>query len=131
MTQHDPFHEMVERMNEMIQEVSGDLSQTGTGLPVDIQETPETVIVRADMHGISKDNIQLKLRDNSLHIAAETDKELHEQGKDCFREERSRKQYSRRVQLPTPVEEGSASASYDDGVLTVDIRKVMTDIDIE
>jgi HSP20 family protein len=135
MPRQDPLREMIERMNEMVQEVGGERLQPGTDLPVDIEETDETVIVRADLPGVSKDNIQLKLQDNSLHIAAETEKELHEEGKDYVRKERSRKQYSRQVRLPVAVDESTASASYEDGVLTVEIDRLETesgtDIDIE
>lgn len=127
MPRHDPFQEMYERMNELFREVAGEEFQPGTGLPVDVQETDRKLIVRADMPGVDRDNIRLKIRDNTLHIAAETERELHEEGKDYVRKERSTKSHSRRVQLPVPVDETSATAEYEDGVLTVKVDKLETD----
>ncbi len=136
MPRPDPFREMFDRMNKMVQEVVDEgLGPAGTDLPVDIRQTDQTVIVRADMPGVSKDNISLTLRDNTVHLGAATDHEVHEEGKDYVRKERSRKRYSRRFRLPVAVDETSASASYEDGVLTVEIDRDEpdggTDIEIE
>lgn len=133
---NDPFREMYEQMNQMFKDITGDqFNQINSALPIDVQQTDDKVIVRADMPGVEKDNIRLKLRDNTLHLAAESETEVHEEGKDYLMRERNTKSYSRSVRFPVPVDETSASANYEDGVLTVEINRADqtsgTDIDIE
>ena len=130
----DPFQDMYEKMSKMFE----NFDQTGfpvegRSLPVDIEETEDRVIVRADMPGVNKDNIQVRVRDQTLQIAAKGEKEVKEEGKDYIRHERSTKSYSRRIELPSTVDEGSAEAEYENGVLTVSMEKKdkSKDFDVE
>lgn len=120
----DPFKDMYESMSKMFEnfEETGFPVQT-QNLPLDIQETEDQVIVKADMPGVNKDHIQVKVRDQTLQIAAKGEKEVKEEGKDYIRHERSTKSYSRRVGLPSSVDSSSAEAEYKNGVLTVTMEK--------
>ena len=131
---NDPFQDMYEKMSKMFE----NFDQTGfpvqgRSLPVDIEETEDQVIVRADMPGVDKNNIQVRVRDQTLQIAAKGEKEVKEEGKDYIRHERSTKSYSRRMNLPSTVDEASAEAEYRNGVLTVtmDKKEKSRDFDVD
>lgn len=134
---NDPFREMYERMNRMFRDLSAEtgLDVEATNLPVDIEETDDQVVVTADMPGIAKDNIHVQVRGDRLHLAAESETEVEEEGKDYVRRERSTRSYSRTVRLPAPVDQASAEATYDDGVLRIELDKLEkdggTEIDVQ
>ncbi len=120
----DPFKDMHEKMSKMFE----NMAETGFNmynvqLPVDIRETDEKIIAEADMPGVDKNNIQVKVKERSLYIAAQGDREVREEGKDYVRHERSSKSYSRTLQLPEPVKSDSTKAKYKNGVLTVEMEK--------
>jgi len=120
----DPFKDMHEKMSKMFENMTeAGFNMYNVQLPVDIRETDEKIIAEADMPGVDKDNIQVKVKDRSLHIAAQGDREVREEGKNYVRHERSAKSYSRTIQLPEPVKSSSAKAKYKNGVLTVEMEK--------
>lgn len=115
----DPFDEFfreIERMmNDMmgvdadfdVQVNQGQPSDFGGETHVDIQETEELVRVIADLPGIAKEDIDLKCDGEMLTIGAHTET----------------RQYDERVRLPTRVDENSASATYNNGVLEISFEK--------
>ncbi len=133
---NDPFKKIFERMNRMFDEVPQDeFGFSDVSLPVDVQETDDEIVVRADMPGVNKDNITAKVRDSTLYLAGEGNREVKEEGKDYIRQERSSKSFSRRINLPSDVDGSSAEATYENGVLTVRLKKQEQsqgfDVDIE
>ena len=115
----DPFDEFfreIERMmNEMMgidadidmQVERGGMSGFGSDTHVDVQEDDGTVRVIADLPGINKADIDLKCDGEILTISANTET----------------RQYDERVRLPTRVDEDSASATYNNGVLEITFEK--------
>lgn len=128
MAQEDPFREMMDTFNRAFRDMYAtgqDLAGVGGfgTVPVDIEETADGYIVTADLPGVEKDQISLRIEDDTLHLSATHDREVAEEGKDYVRRERSSRQVQRSVRLPGPVDPDSAEASYDEGVLTVRIEK--------
>ncbi|MCJ7450423.1 MAG: Hsp20/alpha crystallin family protein [Candidatus Nanohaloarchaeota archaeon QJJ-9] len=119
----DMFKRFERMMNEFpdLEENFRDLNLNT--VPVDVKETEDQVIAKADMPGIDKDSIRVKIRGETLAISGEGRKEVKEEGKDYIRKERSRKSFSRKVDLGVPVDRDSAEAEYRDGVLTVKVDK--------
>jgi HSP20 family protein len=122
----DPFEELKriqERMNRIFGEMGGEPGMRGMEMPsVDVQEHENSVIVTADMPGLDKDDIKLDVRDNNvLEISGHRKygKEEKEKEKGFVRHERGYKGYYRAISLPTEVDLGKASATYNNGVLTV------------
>jgi len=95
----------------------------GSGIAVDISETDDDVIVKADLPGIEKKNVSLRIVDGALIIEAEQSEELKEEEENFFRQERSYGKFYREVPLPVEVEEDNATAEMKDGVLTVKLPK--------
>ena len=97
------------------------------GMPVDIQEEDGKIIVKADLPGVSKEDINLKADAESLEISAESSEEIREENEKYLRRERSRRSYRRTVRWPASIDPESIEADYSDGVLTVTADKEESD----
>ena len=102
----------------------GDLSQLEEGtLPLDISENEKNVIVRASVPGFAKDDIDVQVHSGVLTIKATHNEEREEKSERFFRRERRTTSMSRRVALPSTVEDNKTQAELKDGVLTLQIPK--------
>lgn len=90
---------------------------------VDVFEEGNDLVVRAEMPGVSKENIDVSVKDGVLSLHAETTKEEEKQERGYYRRERQYGAFTRRVALPVDVDEASAKATYKDGVLEVRLAK--------
>jgi HSP20 family protein len=125
----DPFDEFFEEIERMMNEMMGSNAefhlehssggdtghQTGD-VHFDRHETDDTVRVVADLPGVTKDAINLTCDGTTLHVDADGP-------------ERS---YQERIDLPSRVDEHSASATYNNGILEVSFDRVddSTSIDL-
>jgi len=97
----------------------------------DIRETDREMIVKVDLPGVDKNNIQLKIEnDRLLRIRAERREEREgsnfSQDVRYRRIERQHGMFERVIELPVDAKEnGSPEASYENGVLTVRIQKAV------
>lgn len=125
----DPFKEledMQERMNKLMKnfwERGPKLAGTARGFPVDVKEEDDNLLVEADLPGISKENIAVKVKDNQLMISAQEEKEEKEESENYYRRERSRRGLQRTISLPDEVKGEEAKAEMEDGVLKVRMPK--------
>lgn len=93
--------------------------------PVDIYETPDTFRVVTELPGFDPDQVDVTVNDGTLTIRAER-KFYDEVSEESFhRVERRFGQFESRVALPLQVEADKVEASFDRGVLTVSIPKVV------
>jgi HSP20 family protein len=91
--------------------------------PVDIEETANEIVVRAELPGVKKDDLSITLDDNVLVLAGERKWE-HEARKDQFvRRERRYGAFTRSFTLPPTVDAEKIAASMVDGVLTLTLPK--------
>ncbi|WP_133130013.1 Hsp20/alpha crystallin family protein [Legionella yabuuchiae] len=90
---------------------------------VDIREEKDRYIVKADIPGVEKDDIQLSLENNMLTIKGERRYEKKEEKEGFSRIERVQGQFYRRFALPDTTDESKIKASYKKGVLEVVIPK--------
>lgn len=115
MRDDDPFDEFFNEIERMMNEVfganaefrfehnAGGQSTMSPDVHLDIHETEENLRIVADVPGVNQDDIDLKCDGTTLMLDAE--------GGD--------RTYSERVSLPAPVDERSADATYNNGVLEV------------
>jgi HSP20 family protein len=90
---------------------------------MDLVETEEHLVLRADLPGMTEEDVAIEIKDGVLSVAGERKAE-HETGKEGFyRVERAFGRFSRSLSLPRGVEAGAVSASFDRGVLEVRIPK--------
>jgi HSP20 family protein len=104
------------------------LPNGGTGvrrwLPaMDLVETDDDFVLRADLPGLSEGDVNIELEDNVLTISGER-KSAHEENKQGYhRVERASGSFSRSLTLPEGVDPEAIEAGFDNGVLEVRIPK--------
>jgi HSP20 family protein len=93
---------------------------------VDLYEDNDNVVVKVELAGMKKEDIELTLHEGALNISGErkTEKKFEDAG--VYRSERSFGRFQRTVPLPTPVDGAKVKADYKDGVLTVTHPKTET-----
>lgn len=92
-------------------------------LALDISEDDSSVIVRASLPGFTKDQVQVEVHDGVLTIKAEREQEREEQNERYYRKERRVGSVSRRVALPSIVQDGDAHAELKNGELMLRLPK--------
>ena len=90
---------------------------------MDLVESSDHFVLRADLPGMSEEDIQIELEDGTLTVSGERKAE-HEQREEGFhRVERSFGAFSRSLTLPKGIDADAVSASFDRGVLEIRIPK--------
>jgi len=96
---------------------------SGGSIDLDVIETPEAYIVKAEVPGVAKDKIGVKVEDRDVTISVEYREELEANGKALWRERRVGKA-SRAIRLPESVDANAAQARNVDGVLQLTLPKI-------
>ena len=91
---------------------------------VDVIERDDEVIVKAELPGVDKKDLDVSVTENSVTIKGTTRHEEKEEKGDFYRCEISRGAYARTVALPSYVDADKAKASFKDGVLELKLPKV-------
>jgi HSP20 family protein len=89
----------------------------------DVEDTGPAFEVRANLPGMSKDQIDVRLRGRTLRIEAHRTSESERNRRQFVSRERSYEGFSRTVELPEEVVADQMAANYVDGVLTVTVPK--------
>ena len=103
---------------------NGSASVAGGSIDLDVVETPEAYVVKAEVPGVAKDKIEVKVEDRDVTIAVEYREELEPNGKALWRE-RSFGKASRAIRLPEAVDANAAQAKHVDGVLQLTLPKIV------
>jgi len=90
---------------------------------VDVAETDKGLEITAELPGLSPDEVELNLSDNVLTLKAESRTEREEKEKQYHVVERSQGTYLRRFALPFEPDADRASASFDKGVLRIEVPR--------
>jgi HSP20 family protein len=90
---------------------------------MDLAETDDQLVLRADLPGLQREDIEIEVKDNVLTIAGERKAEHESKGEGYHRIERSFGRFSRSLGLPRGIDAGSVTASFENGVLEVRMPK--------
>ena len=90
---------------------------------MDLAETKDHFVLRADLPGLGEDDVKIELEDNTLTISGERKSEHEDKGEGFYRVERAFGSFSRSLTLPQGIDPDSVAASFDRGVLEVRIPK--------
>lgn len=91
---------------------------------VDIIERDEAIVVRAEVPGVDKKDLDVAMTENTVTIKGSTSHEEKEEKGEYFRCEMSRGSFSRTVALPAEVDGAKAKATFKDGLLELTVPKV-------
>lgn len=120
-----------DEMNHLFNEVfSRPRDEEGTWLsgawtpPVDIYETSDALVLKAEIPGFSKEDVSVELKDHTLILKGERQREAEVKEENYQRLERAYGTFQRSFLLPTTVDQEKVKASYKDGVLELRLPKV-------
>jgi HSP20 family protein len=91
--------------------------------PMDLAETDDEFVLKADLPGLAEKDVNIELEDNVLTISGERGSEHEERKEGVHRVERAYGTFSRSLSLPEGVDPEAIKASFDRGVLEVRIPK--------
>jgi HSP20 family protein len=91
---------------------------------VDVIDRDTEVVVRAEVAGVDKKDLEVSLTENTVTIKGSTKKEHKEEKGDYHRSEISQGTFSRTVTLPAEVDGDKAKASFKDGMLELVMPKL-------
>jgi HSP20 family protein len=91
--------------------------------PVDIEETPEAFVLRADLPGVSQKDVKVSFSGDTLTLRAERKRESEKQEGALHRTERFYGMFERSFSLTSPVRGDKIQATYRDGVLEIRVPK--------
>ena len=91
---------------------------------VDVIDRDDELVVRAEVPGVEKDDLDVSVSDNAVTIKGETKREEKEEKGDYHRCEISQRAFARTVALPDYVDSDGAKAKFEDGVLELILPKV-------
>ncbi|MGE5613570.1 MAG: Hsp20/alpha crystallin family protein [Bacillota bacterium] len=90
---------------------------------VDVYQTENDVVVKAEIPGVSKEDLKLFIDDDSVRISGQTKKEKEFSDENVYRSERYYGSFSRTIPLPVEVKSENARAEYKDGILSITVPK--------
>ncbi|MGD1055952.1 MAG: Hsp20/alpha crystallin family protein [Solirubrobacteraceae bacterium] len=90
---------------------------------MDLVEEADQYVLRADLPGISEDQVSIELEENVLTISGERKTEHEQRSNGYVRVERASGSFTRSLVLPEGVDPDAVKAQFDNGVLEVRIPK--------
>jgi HSP20 family protein len=91
--------------------------------PVDIYETDDALILKAELPGVSKDDVSIEIHQNTLILRGQRKHEAEVKEEQYHRVERAYGTFQRSFMLPTLVDQEHVQATYQDGVLELRLPK--------
>ena len=91
---------------------------------VDMVDRDDEIVIRAELPGVKKDDVEVTLSEQTVTIAAHTSREETEEKEEYYRREMSRGDFRRMLTLPCSVDETMAKAGFVDGVLELTLPKM-------
>src|SRR6056297_911116 len=122
MDEFDRLQEEINKLFNLDYQSSGIFDRTASPA-VDVIEKDDSVVVRCDMPGVKKDNLDLSLARNILTIKGEKKSEDHENESKNYRNETWSGIFQRTISLPDSVDPEKVEASLRNGVLELVIGK--------
>lgn len=133
MTRWSPFTQMStlwDEMNDLFEQHFGgrSLMRPLSGMmrwapSVDMYETDDEIVVKADVPGMSKEDLEVTVTEEAITISGETQAEEEVKGENYMRRERRYGKFTRRLPLPAAVHLDEAKAKFTDGILEVRVPK--------
>ncbi len=130
MSRWDPFRDLVSIQNELNQlfgrTYGGETREgtRGTWTPLlDVFEAQEKFVIKMELAGVSPDEVDISVEDSTLLVRGER-RFYSEQNEENFhRVERRFGEFSRSLTLPQTADAQNIQASFDAGVLTIEVPK--------
>ncbi len=129
----DPFRDLVtlkERMDRLFEDtfarsrsIEESLAPGSWSPPVDIYETDENIVLKAELPGIERKDITLEVKENILTLKGDRKFEKEVKQENYHRVERSYGSFQRSFSLPSNIKRDRVEAEFKDGILEVTLPK--------
>jgi len=133
LTRWDPFREFTtlqERMNRLVRDQyraeggsEESLTTTNFAPPVDVYEDEHSITLKIEVPGIDEKDIDVRIENNTLTVHGERKFEKEEKEENFRRVERQYGSFTRSFTLPNTVDPEQVNATYNKGVLKVNLAK--------
>ncbi len=132
ITRWDPFRDVLalqNRMNSLFQDFSrgqGEAETVATAAfvpPVDVYEDEHKVILKLEVPGMKQEDFDIRVENNTLTVRGERKFEKEEKEENFHRIERRYGSFYRAFTVPSTVNTENVAASYDAGVLKIELEK--------
>ena len=131
MVRWEPLRELTSLQNEMNRLFGSFFDAPAAGshtryrwMPaMDLIETQDAFVLRADLPGLGQDDVEIEFQDNVLTLSGERKADRDDHGEGYYRVERATGSFSRSLTLPEGVNPEAVQATFDRGVLEVKIPK--------
>ena len=118
------MHDIFDELDRMVAWPGAELPEDAEyGPAVDIFEEGDEVVVKAQLPGVKREDVDVSVQDNSVMIRAETRREETVDEEGYFRRELRYGTWARRLPLPADVDEEQVSAKLSDGMLVIRAKK--------
>ena len=118
----EPFTQEFDRLFSSLFDNSG--RQVQRWVPaMDLVEAEDHFVLKADLPGLSEDDVAIEVQDNVLTLSGSREAEHERKEKGWYRLERSYGSFSRSLTLPDGVDADKVEANFDRGVLEIRIPK--------
>ncbi len=128
----DPFRDLTtlrERMNRLFEDVytsrgeEKDLVASTWNPSVDIYETENALVMKAELPGVDENDIELKIEDSTLTLKGDRKLEKETKEENYHRIERSYGSFYRSFTLPQNIDQNKIKAESENGILKVTLPK--------
>jgi HSP20 family protein len=125
----EPFRELSSLQTEMNRLFNAAFEGPGNGgsrrwtPAMDLLETEDQFVLRADLPGMGEDDVNVELEDNVLTVSGERKAEHEDKREGFYRMERAHGTFSRSLTLPKGIDPEAVTAAFDRGVLEVRVPK--------
>jgi HSP20 family protein len=129
ITRWDPYREVValqNRVNSLFRDMSGEDDMVAAASfvpPVDIYEDAQKVMLKLEVPGIDQKDLDVRVENHTLTVKGERKFEAEEKEQNFHRIERRYGSFYRAFTLPSTVDTESVAASYNAGVLKLELKK--------
>lgn len=126
----NPFREMDDLFNSLRRAYGRGPTTAGNGgdlanwaPAVDISETDKEYLVKGELPGLKKEDVNIEVHSGVLTLSGERRSEKEDKGEKYHRVERAYGSFSRSFSVPENVDEKAIEADFKDGVVTVHLPK--------
>jgi len=98
---------------------------------VDVYEKDDKLIVEAEIPGAKKEDIEVKIKDNAIVVKGEVKKEEEKKEENYYRSERFYGKFERVIPLPVEVKAEEAKATFENGILKLEIPKATAEKEVK
>ena len=124
----DPFAELRRMQSEMNRVFSGFNATAARDFPpINIWLGDNSVVVTAELPGVTRDDVNLSLEEDVLTLAGKREPKVQEQNVNWQRRERAYGTFSRAVQLPFRVDPDKVQARFNNGILEIELQRLEAD----